>query len=175
MSLGSAEAYIEFKKTDTKGPPLPPWWPDVRFGPGTASPLGDRVREAATRLHDCGRPHSCRDLFTRSSARAATCRGITIGVRPAIVQVERHRTLRPPSTATVAPVTNDDSSLARSSTRCAISRLADAADGAIARLGAQRVRVPRPAPSSIIGVLDHARVHDVDAMPSGARPRRRCA
>ena len=46
MSLGSAEAYIELKKTDTSGPPLPPWWDEVRFASWNGISLGDRIREA---------------------------------------------------------------------------------------------------------------------------------
>ena len=45
MSLGSAEAYIELKKTDTSGPPLPPWWDEVRFASWNGLSLGDRIRE----------------------------------------------------------------------------------------------------------------------------------
>jgi hypothetical protein len=46
MSLGSAEAYIELKQTDTSGPPLPPWWDEVRFASWNGLSLGDRIREA---------------------------------------------------------------------------------------------------------------------------------
>jgi hypothetical protein len=46
MSLGSAEAYIELKRTDTKGPPLPPWWDDVRFASWNGVALAPRIREA---------------------------------------------------------------------------------------------------------------------------------
>jgi hypothetical protein len=46
MSLGSAEAYIELKRTDAAGPPLPPWWDDVRFASWNGISLGDRIREA---------------------------------------------------------------------------------------------------------------------------------
>ena len=47
MSLGSAEAYIELKRTDTSGPPLPPWWNAVRFASWNGEALGDRVAERA--------------------------------------------------------------------------------------------------------------------------------
>ncbi len=47
MSLGSAEAYIELKRTDTSGPPLPPWWDDVRFASWNGVALGPRIREDA--------------------------------------------------------------------------------------------------------------------------------
>ena len=46
MSLSTAEDYIELKKTDTKGPPLPPWWDEVRFASWNGKSLGDRIREA---------------------------------------------------------------------------------------------------------------------------------
>jgi hypothetical protein len=51
MSLGSAEAYIELKRTDTKGPPLPAWWDDVRFASWNGESLGARVGSDPDRAH----------------------------------------------------------------------------------------------------------------------------
>ena len=44
MSLGSAEAYIELKRTDPSDPPLPPWWDAVRFASWNGESLGKRIR-----------------------------------------------------------------------------------------------------------------------------------
>jgi hypothetical protein len=46
MSLGSAEAYIALKRTDTSAPPLPPWWDEVRFASWNGVALAPRIREA---------------------------------------------------------------------------------------------------------------------------------
>jgi hypothetical protein len=43
MSLGSAEAYIALKRTDTTGPPLPPWWDEVRFASWNGVALAPRI------------------------------------------------------------------------------------------------------------------------------------
>jgi hypothetical protein len=45
MSLGTAADYIEFKKTDTAGPPLPYFWDDVRFASWNCRSLGERIHE----------------------------------------------------------------------------------------------------------------------------------
>jgi hypothetical protein len=43
LGLDTRESYVEYKKTDTKGPPLPDWWDDVTFASWTAEAVGDRV------------------------------------------------------------------------------------------------------------------------------------
>ncbi len=43
MRMSRPELYIEMKKTDTKGPPIPAWWPDIRWGSWHCRALGERV------------------------------------------------------------------------------------------------------------------------------------
>jgi hypothetical protein len=43
MALSTRESYVEFKQTDTKGPPLPEWWDGVTFAARTATSVGARV------------------------------------------------------------------------------------------------------------------------------------
>lgn len=43
MRMSRPELYIEMKKTDTKGPPIPDWWPNIRFSSWHCNALGERV------------------------------------------------------------------------------------------------------------------------------------
>lgn len=47
--LNSRESYIEFKKTDTSGPPLPDWWDEVVFASWNGVAIGDRVTSRVNR------------------------------------------------------------------------------------------------------------------------------
>jgi hypothetical protein len=47
MRLSRPELYIELKKTDRKGPPIPDWWSGIRFASWHCEALGDRVEESS--------------------------------------------------------------------------------------------------------------------------------
>jgi hypothetical protein len=40
--LTTRESYVELKKMDVSGPPLPPWWDGVTFASWTCIPTGER-------------------------------------------------------------------------------------------------------------------------------------
>jgi hypothetical protein len=41
--MSRSELYVELKKTDTTGPPLPAYWHDIRFASWNCTPLGERI------------------------------------------------------------------------------------------------------------------------------------
>jgi hypothetical protein len=47
LGLDTKESYVEYKKTDTAGPPLPDWWDRVTFASWTADAVGERVVAAS--------------------------------------------------------------------------------------------------------------------------------
>jgi len=43
MRLSRPDLYIELKKTDTNGPPIPSWWSEIRWASWHCIALGERV------------------------------------------------------------------------------------------------------------------------------------
>jgi hypothetical protein len=43
MGLSRPDLYVELKKTDTNGPPMPGWWSGIRFVSWHCTALGERV------------------------------------------------------------------------------------------------------------------------------------
>jgi hypothetical protein len=43
MRLSRPELYMAMKETDTVGPPIPAWWPEIRWASWHCKALGDRV------------------------------------------------------------------------------------------------------------------------------------